>query len=112
MDIDRKSSDVIVLRNVTKVYSVEAQAVEALKRIDLTIKSNQNIAVIGKSGAGKSSLLHIIGTLDRPTQGKVWLNGTEISTLSDYASSLFRNSTLGFVFQMKNLFLYNQIQFS
>ncbi len=101
---ERNVSDVIVLRSVSKVYAIGAQPVEALKRIDLTIKSNQNIAVIGKSGAGKSTLLHIIGTLDRPSQGKVWLNGTEISTLSDYATSLFRNTTLGFVFQMKNLF--------
>ncbi len=104
LDADKKTSDVIVLQNVSKTYAIEAQSVEALKNVNLTIQSRQNVAVIGKSGSGKSTLLHIIGTLDRPTQGAVWLNGTDISTLNDYASSQFRNSTLGFVFQMKNLF--------
>ncbi|MBI2602790.1 MAG: ABC transporter ATP-binding protein [Deltaproteobacteria bacterium] len=94
----------MVLQDVYKVYSVEAQPVEALQGINLSVKNGQIIAVIGKSGAGKSTLLHIVGTIDRPSQGRVWLNGTDVSTLNDYTTSVFRNSTIGFVFQMKNLF--------
>lgn len=96
--------DVIILKDIYKIYSIESQSVPALRGIDLTIKSNQLVSVIGRSGAGKSTLLHIIGTLDRATKGKVLLNGIDISTLSDSETSLFRNSNLGFVFQMRNLF--------
>lgn len=98
------TDDVIILKDVSKVYSIEAQSVEALRGINLTLRKNQIVSVIGRSGAGKSTLLHIIGTLDRPTRGKVALNGKDISQLSDSACSLFRNNNLGFVFQMRNLF--------
>lgn len=100
----RDVQDVVVLKNIHKVYTIEAQSVAALRGVDLRLKSKQIVSVIGRSGAGKSTLLHIIGTLDRPTQGKVWLNGKDMSTLNDHTTSLFRNSTLGFVFQMRNLF--------
>jgi lipoprotein-releasing system ATP-binding protein len=99
-----KVTDVIVLKNIHKVYSIEAQAVQALRGVDLVLKKNQLVSVIGRSGAGKSTLLHIIGTLDRATHGTVLINGTDVSKLSDSANSLFRNKTLGFVFQMRNLF--------
>jgi len=104
IDEKPKTEDVVVLKNVHKTYKIEAQSVAALRGVDLTLKSSQLVSVIGRSGAGKSTLLHIIGTLDRPTQGKVFLNGKDMSTLNDHASSLFRNKTLGFVFQMRNLF--------
>lgn len=100
----RKSTDVIVLENVKKTYEIEAQSIQALNGVNLKVGPQKLIAVIGRSGAGKSTLLHIIGTLDRPTQGRVWLNGTDISTFNDHTTSMFRNHTLGFVFQMKNLF--------
>lgn len=96
--------DVIVLKDIRKVYTIESQSVEALRGVSLTLRSNQVVSVIGRSGAGKSTLLHIIGTLDRATRGEVWLNGTNTSTLNDKATSFFRNNTLGFVFQMRNLF--------
>lgn len=98
------SNDVIVLDDVRKIYQIESQSVEALRGVNLTLKKNQLVSVIGRSGAGKSTLLHIIGTLDKASQGKVLLNGTNISKLNDTNSSYFRNKTIGFVFQMRNLF--------
>lgn len=93
----------IELSQVTKTYQVERQAVEALRTVDLKIPQGTQIAVTGRSGAGKSTLLHIIGTLDRPTTGKVILNGTDVSAMSDQLASRFRNATIGFVFQTSNL---------
>lgn len=93
----------IVLQNVHKTYYIESQKVDALRGVDLTIDQGCVTAVIGKSGAGKSTLLHIIGTLDRPSEGRVMLNGTDISKMNDQELSLFRNCTVGFVFQMNNL---------
>lgn len=93
----------IVLNNVHKVYEIESQRVEALRGINLKISQGEISALTGKSGAGKSTLLHIIGTLDRPTQGKVLLNGTDVSCMPDHAASSFRNCSIGFVFQMNNL---------
>lgn len=102
--MNRRSEDLIHLEDVHKVYSVEAQSVQALRGIDLSIKQNQLVSVIGRSGSGKSTLLHIIGSLDRPTQGTVWIKNTNIFDLDDMKRSLFRNHALGFVFQMRNLF--------
>lgn len=93
----------VVLQSVHKTYEIEAQKVDALRGIDLTVPQGVVAALTGKSGAGKSTLLHIIGTLDRPSQGKIFLGGTDVSSMSDMVSSSFRNSSIGFVFQMNNL---------
>ena len=97
------SETVIALDNVYKVYTIESQQVEALKGVNLKIQKGHVSAIIGKSGAGKSTLLHVIGTLDRPSQGNVFLNGTDVSKMPDKMASSFRNCTVGFVFQMNNL---------
>ncbi len=76
---------------------------QVLKGIDLEIKSGEIVAIVGASGAGKSTLLHIIGTLDRPDIGKVRIQDTDISGLSDKALAQFRNERIGFVFQFHNL---------
>lgn len=76
---------------------------QVLKGIDLEIKKGEIVAIVGASGAGKSTLLHIIGTLDRPDSGKVRLQDTDISGLSDKALAQFRNEQIGFVFQFHNL---------
>lgn len=94
---------VIELRQVSKVYKIAEQSVEALRSVDLKIPPGSMTAITGKSGAGKTTLLHIIGTLDRPTQGRVLLNGTDVSGMPDSLMSTFRNGTIGFVFQMNNL---------
>jgi len=93
----------IVLRDVRKHYRIAAQDVEALRGVSLNIPPGNIVAVTGKSGAGKSTFLHILGTLDRPTSGQVILNGTDVTSMSDVQASHFRNHTVGFVFQMNNL---------
>lgn len=75
----------------------------ALRSIDLVVPQGTIAAVTGKSGAGKSTLLHIIGTLDRPTGGQIFLNGSDVTNMDDRTASMFRNRTIGFVFQMHNL---------
>jgi lipoprotein-releasing system ATP-binding protein len=93
----------LVIDQVQKIYEVESQKVEALRGIDLILPQGTLCALIGKSGAGKSTLLHIMGTLDRPTHGKIYLGGEDLSGLSDRQASAFRNQSIGFVFQMNNL---------
>lgn len=94
---------VVELKNVVKNYSVESQIVPALRGIDLSLSKGSMVSVTGTSGSGKSTILHMIGTLDRPSSGKVFLNGAEITGMSDQSLSAFRNHTIGFVFQMNNL---------
>lgn len=97
------SDYVIRLEDVTKIYEIEAQRVEALRGVSLSVKRGQVLALTGRSGSGKSTLLHVIGTLDSPTSGRVFLNNTDVSTMPDIAASQFRNGAVGFVFQMNNL---------
>jgi len=84
---------------VTKVYGKGDNAVEALRGIDLDIRSGEAIAIIGRSGSGKSTLAHVMATLDRPTSGKVLINGSEVGRRSRRASNRLRNQEIGFVFQ-------------
>jgi lipoprotein-releasing system ATP-binding protein len=93
----------IFLQNISKIYMIEAHQVAALKSINLSVPQGSVAAVTGKSGAGKSTLLHIIGTLDQPTGGKIYLNGSDVTHMDDRTASMFRNRTIGFVFQMNNL---------
>jgi len=93
----------IVARNLHKQYVIESQIVHALNGVDIEVPAGGVVAITGESGAGKSTMLHVIGTLDRPTSGKLFLNGTDVSTMPDNIVSTFRNSTVGFVFQMNNL---------
>lgn len=94
---------VIDLQNISKIYEMSSQRVTALQNINFQVAAGKAVAVTGKSGAGKSSLLHIIGTLDRPDSGKVLLHGEDVLKMSDSEVSEFRNSKIGFVFQMNNL---------
>ena len=94
-----ESKPIISLRQVTKVYGRGDNAVEALRGIDLDIRSGEAIAIIGRSGSGKSTLAHVMATLDRPTSGKVLINGSEVGRRSRRASNRLRNQEIGFVFQ-------------
>lgn len=94
-----ESKPVISLHQVTKVYGKGDNAVEALRGIDLDISSGEVIAIIGRSGSGKSTLAHVMATLDRPTSGKVLINGSEVGRRSRRASNRLRNQEIGFVFQ-------------
>lgn len=94
-----ESKPIISLHQVTKVYGKGDNAVEALRGIDLDIRSGEVIAIIGRSGSGKSTLAHVMATLDRPTSGKVLINGSGVGRRSRRASNRLRNQEIGFVFQ-------------
>ncbi|MGI0041310.1 MAG: ABC transporter ATP-binding protein [Nitrosopumilaceae archaeon] len=85
------------------MYGEGETAVHALKDVSFSIKRGELLLIVGSSGSGKSTLLNMIGLLDRPTSGKIFLDGTETTNLNDNEISSFRNSKLGFVFQFANL---------
>lgn len=89
-------------RNVSKIFYVP-EKLEALKSVSVDIERGEVVVIIGPSGSGKSTLMNIIGCLDVPTTGKYWLNGREVSLLSDNQLAEVRNRQIGFVFQSFNL---------
>ena len=95
---------VIELDNVSKSYKMDEVQVTALNDVDLKINKKEFVAIMGPSGSGKSTLLHMVGCLDRPTKGKIFLDGTDISTLNDSELARLRGNKLGFVFQFFNLY--------
>jgi ABC-type lipoprotein export system ATPase subunit len=94
---------VLEVRGVDKIFGEGETAVYALKNVSFSVKKGEFILIVGSSGSGKSTLLNMIGLLDRPTNGKVFIDGLDTSTLNDNQISSFRNSKLGFVFQFSNL---------
>jgi putative ABC transport system ATP-binding protein len=94
---------VISVRDLTKTYKVGDHSVHALRSISLDVDAGEFVAVIGPSGSGKSTLMHILGCLDQPTSGQYFLDGKDVSRLSDDEVSLVRNRQIGFVFQGFNL---------
>ncbi|MFH1008688.1 MAG: ABC transporter ATP-binding protein [Candidatus Latescibacterota bacterium] len=90
-------------QGITKHYGAGEQTLEVLRGIDLKIGRGEIISIVGPSGVGKSTLLHILGTLDRPTEGEVTLDSTNVFELSDEELARFRNKTIGFVFQFHRL---------
>jgi len=94
---------VISVRDLTKTYHVGEHSVHALRSISLDVEPGEFLAVIGPSGSGKSTLMHILGCLDQPTSGQYFLDGKDVSRLSDDEVSLVRNKQIGFVFQGFNL---------
>ena len=93
----------IEIRNVRKEYKMGKEIVVALNGVSLTINDGEFLAIVGPSGSGKSTLMHIVGGLDRPTEGEVLFDGKNISKYKDKEMSRFRNSSIGFVFQAFNL---------
>ncbi len=94
---------VIVTRNLTREYHMGGEVVHALAGVDITIRRNEFVSIMGPSGSGKSTLMNMIGCLDTPTSGDYWLNGHRVSELSDDALARIRNKEIGFVFQTFNL---------
>jgi len=88
---------------VTKIYGEAETKVRALDNVSFSVKKGEFVLVVGRSGSGKSTLLNMIGLLDRPTEGKVLVDGFDTSNLTDNEISTFRNKKLGFVFQFANL---------
>lgn len=93
----------IVLREASKIYQRGDQVVVALDGINLEVPERGMVALVGASGSGKSSLLHIVGAMDRPTSGEVTVAGQRLDTLPESALTAFRRDTVGFVFQSFNL---------
>ena len=97
------AGDVIVSNNLWKTYKMGDQEVHALRGVDLRIRHNEYVAIMGPSGSGKSTLMNLIGCLDSPSTGRYWLNGHDVSKLNDDELARIRNKEIGFVFQTFNL---------
>ena len=97
-------SDIVLeLQNVSRIFGDGDAQVKALDNVSLSIRRGEFVLIVGSSGSGKSTLLNMIGLLDKPTSGKVILDGKETTTLNDGQVSQYRNEKLGFVFQFANL---------
>lgn len=96
------SDSFIQLDNVGKTYLKKGQTIHVLSGIKLDIKKNSFMCILGPSGAGKTTLLHLLGLLDEPTTGDIFIDGQNTRTLSDSKKALFRNETMGFIFQNFN----------
>ena len=95
--------EILKCEGVRKVYGSGNNQVVALDRIDLTVNKGEFVAIIGASGSGKSTLLHILGSVDQPTEGKVIVEGTDISTMNRTQAAIFRRRKVGLVYQFYNL---------
>ncbi|MBV9070627.1 MAG: ABC transporter ATP-binding protein [Acidobacteria bacterium] len=93
----------IQLERITKTYDSGENAVQALRGVDLRIERGEFVSIIGPSGSGKSTLMHILGCLDSPSEGRYWLDGEDVASMSARALARVRNQKLGFVFQTFNL---------
>jgi putative ABC transport system ATP-binding protein len=94
---------VIVTRGLKREYDMGGEVVRALRGVDIAIRRNEYVAIMGPSGSGKSTLMNLIGCLDTPNEGEYWLNGLLVSQMSDDALARVRNKEIGFVFQTFNL---------
>ncbi|MFE6664292.1 ABC transporter ATP-binding protein [Streptomyces sp. NPDC057697] len=97
------SVPVLDVRRLTKVYGQGETAVHALRGTSLTVERGDYVAIMGQSGSGKSTLMNILGCLDVPTEGHYFLDGTDVSGLSERQLSILRNRKIGFIFQSFNL---------
>ena len=95
--------ELIQVEQLFKAYGNGTKRVEVLKGVDLTFSRGERAAIVGASGVGKTTFLHVLGTIDRPTAGKVLYEGKDIYTLNEKDLALFRNREIGFVFQFHHL---------
>ena len=101
---DTPLPDIVILTHkLAREYDMGSEVVRALRGVDLQIRRNEYVAVMGPSGSGKSTLMNLIGCLDTPTAGEYWLNSQKVSDLADDDLARIRNKEIGFVFQTFNL---------
>jgi len=103
MSESRMNKAVLSCRNLGKSYEEGPESVKVLSGLNLELHAGERVAIVGSSGSGKSTLLNLLGGLDTPTQGSVWLAGEELSALGERARGLLRNRALGFVYQFHHL---------
>lgn len=95
--------NVIEVKNVSKAFLMGSQEVEVLRNIDLTVGQGEFVSIMGPSGSGKSTLLYLIGGIDEPTSGSIFIDGIDLSGMNDTEISKIRRNKIGFVFQFYNL---------
>ncbi|GAA4354723.1 lipoprotein-releasing ABC transporter ATP-binding protein LolD [Kangiella marina] len=103
MNDSAENSPIIQIDSLNRTYNDGANKVQVLTDLNLEVEKGEQLAIVGSSGSGKSTLLHLIGGLDKPTSGTVYLNGTNIHSLSAKAQGEFRNRHIGFVYQFHHL---------
>lgn len=96
-------AEILRVENVSKVYGREENQVWALDDVSFTVEQGEFLAIIGPSGSGKSTLLHILGGVDRPSSGKVYMNGNDVYAQDDTQLAIFRRRQVGLIYQFYNL---------
>ncbi|ANQ50621.1 ABC transporter ATP-binding protein [Flammeovirga yaeyamensis] len=97
------SNRVIQTKGISRIYKMGTEIIKALQTIDITIDRGEYVAFMGPSGSGKSTLMNIVGCLDTPSNGEYWLNGQDVSDMTENELAMVRNKEIGFVFQSFNL---------
>lgn len=100
---DAAPAPIVRASNLAKIYGAGERAVRVFENLDLTVSPGERVAIVGPSGSGKSSLLHLLGALDRPTSGRIEVDGDDIAAFSDVDRARFRNRTVGFIYQFHRL---------
>lgn len=95
--------EILKCENLTKTYGSKDNQVNALKGVSFTVEKGEFVSIVGASGSGKSTLLHLIGGVDKPTEGKVYVEGTDISSLNATESAIYRRRKVGLIYQFYNL---------
>lgn len=95
--------EILKVENLTKIYGKDSTKVVALDHVSFTVEKGEFVAIVGASGSGKSTLLHLIGGVDRPTSGKVYVNGQDIYKFDDDKLAIFRRRQVGLIYQFYNL---------
>ena len=95
--------EILRCENVSKIYGSGENRVVALDRVHISVNKGEYVAIVGASGSGKSTLLHILGSVDKPSEGKVWIDGVDISAMNPTQSAIFRRRKVGLVYQFYNL---------
>lgn len=95
--------EILKIENLSKTYGKDEAKVDALKNINLSVNKGEFVAIVGPSGSGKSTLLHLIGGVDKPSEGKVYINDVDIYNLKEKDLSIFRRRNVGLIYQFYNL---------